>query len=251
MSEFNSDRWELPHLALYKLSKNSLAFSSKHQKLFSIGGEYYGQNSTRNVSNLYCLDFNEDIDNIGSWHWQSMKTKVGDRRSGSSVIIEKYDKLFIAGGYHGPFSNYDKSISIYNLENENSKMKDGKDCKYGRSMPGIVNNQYNTDEIYLGGGSNKKEGMNIMECYNANKNQWFKLEDMNMKYECHPIVWLESGYQLYIADMFQYENGNGKCEMLDLRDGKQWKIIHNQGDLMKNVFGINEIDNEKCRLVTS
>eukprot|EP01084_Bolivina_argentea_P274436 467789_1 len=250
--KFTSDRWELPHIPLYKLSKNTLSFSSRYQLLFSIGGEHWlHKREVSNVSKLYCLNFTEDINNIATWEWKSLNSKIGDRRSASSVIIEKYDKLFICGG-ENKLQKCMKTMLIYDIKN--NRIKHGSNFEFGAANCGIVNNQYKTDEIYLGGGTHQVDDMytnrgKTMQCYNAVKNKWNILPNMKLEYTCNPVLWLEDGYKLYIATC---ENNTNGCEVLDLRVCKKWNIVYAKDTLLKDFFGMsNNTKSSRCRLVTS
>ena len=256
---FNTSHYKLPKLTTSWNWGNSLCFSESQQLLINVGGN---GSSAFTVSGLSLKEgfideqnnTNTDTDTERSeWKWYNIAELDKRRYNPSSIVINKYDKLFVIGGESLELESANIKFNsgvIYDLC-KNEWKEAPKDCMHARASAGICCDEW-MDRIYFGGGIDDESYGKSMEWYDFNKNEWnlTKIPDTNNAHKEDPVIWVQDHYLLYIASFHGNDTySSNSCEWIDLRVCDKWNIAV-KDKLLDHVFGIDDnVSRDDCLLV--
>ena len=226
-----------------KMTDNFLLYSNVRNELWSIGGI---ANEEPHFQDIYTLSFGNDVyypQDLGEWSWKKRYTKLQPPRACScAVMIDNDTKMIVIGGT----SLYEDINNVELLDIDGNEWIDVKNKTYPIVDSGIYYHEMK-EMIYVGGGQHFSDPIDLVECFDIEKNVWKVLPATNNKHDCHSLIWIEDNNLLNIMSV-----SSNYIENIDLREGKKWKIV-NDIDLAKYfhcIFGADEddVDRELFRL---
>eukprot|EP01084_Bolivina_argentea_P151824 264958_1 len=217
----NAFNWRLPSLP--NISHNSLIYHSRHG-LISIGGE------KRNK--CWILNVNED-NTHKQWNSDTniIQNMINRQCCLETTCILSNDelKLFVIGGMDIHVLSSQKSVSMFDFENNNWRIL--ANMNYCKAQSGAFYDSIGK-RIYSGGGYGSTgptivSAVNRMEFYDINKNRWYKLCDTVYTHAYNPLLWMDNDNILYIASI-----GTDFVEFIDLRMNMKMCKWNTRNDLV-------------------
>lgn len=215
--------WELPSLPQPRFG-HSLAFCHKYG-LFCIGGTRTG-GRTRRSHIVYNLSFSSQeyvSQDESKWKWRKLRDMPNAHIKPKSVIFN--DKLLVMGN--------ENAADILNFNEDEVSQP-----KWTTEFYDIT---YPTTELFYHAGSNNiyaafGQDIGYLDIVN---NKWMKdIPPTNMEHLRDVIIWRDVDL-LFIASTETAGNG---VEYIDLREGKQWKILHGvYNPTLTQLFGIHSL----------